>query len=63
MALRVLKIIEPVKALIEDYDGHVHRPTEGALVQRSNIANRVPFFNLSSLKGTASLPLNFDDLP
>ena len=64
MALRVLKIIEPVKALIEEYDGHVHRPTEGELIQRSNVGLPVAFFKLNkSLKGAAILPLNFDDLP
>ena len=60
MALRVLKIIEPVKALLEDYDGYVHQPAEGALIQRSNVDIPVASFGL---KGAAILPLNFDDLP
>ncbi|KAF8350380.1 hypothetical protein F5887DRAFT_298767 [Amanita rubescens] len=64
VALRVLKIIEPVKALSEDYDGYIHQPTEGALIQRSNIGRSVVEFRLNeSLKAAATLPLNFDDLP
>ncbi|KAF8350354.1 hypothetical protein F5887DRAFT_1094627 [Amanita rubescens] len=64
VALHVLKIIEPVKALIEDYDGYLHQPTEGMLVQRSNIGFPVPALRLDqSLKVRTTLPLNFDDLP
>jgi len=64
VALRVLKIIEPVKALSEDYDDYVHQPTEGALIQRSKKGRSVAEFRLNeSLKAAATLPLNFDDLP
>ena len=63
MALRVLKIIEPVKTLLEDYDGYLHHPAEGALIQRSNVKFPVVSFRMNqSLKGAAILPLNFDDL-
>ncbi|KAF8351045.1 hypothetical protein F5887DRAFT_1155265 [Amanita rubescens] len=62
VALRVLKIVEPVKDLIEDYDGHIQRPTEGALIQRSTFT---PVANLNTLllKCAAVLPHNFEDLP
>ncbi|KAF8347401.1 hypothetical protein F5887DRAFT_30134 [Amanita rubescens] len=61
VALRVLKIVEPVKDLIEDYDGYVQRPTEGALIQRSYY---FPAAELrTSLKDAAVLPYNFEDLP
>jgi len=63
VALRVLKIIEPVKTLVEDYDGYLHQPTEGMLIQRSNMAHPVPRLRLQTLKAAATLPLNFDDLP
>ena len=64
VALRVLKIMEPVKALVEDYDGYLHQPTEGVLIQRSNIGYPVSAFGLNrSLKAMATLPFNFDDLP
>ncbi|KAF8350351.1 hypothetical protein F5887DRAFT_1069382 [Amanita rubescens] len=64
LALRVLKIIEPVKVLVEDYGGYLHQPTEGALFQRSNISYPVPAFKSHhSLKALTTLPLNFDDLP
>ncbi|KAF8350353.1 hypothetical protein F5887DRAFT_1125901 [Amanita rubescens] len=64
VALRVLKIIEPVKALVEDYDGYLHQPTEGMLVQRSHVGYPVASLRLDqSLKAAATLPLNFDDLP
>ncbi|KAF8332493.1 hypothetical protein F5887DRAFT_920986 [Amanita rubescens] len=61
LAIRVLKIIEPVKALVENYDGYLHQPTEGVLVQRSNMALPVPARRL--YQAVATLPLNFDDLP
>ncbi len=64
MTLRVLKIIEPVKALVDDYDGYLHQPTEGALIQRSSVRHPVAALSLNlSLKGAKILPLNFDDLP
>ncbi|KAF8350356.1 hypothetical protein F5887DRAFT_297990 [Amanita rubescens] len=64
VALRVLKIIEPVKSLVEDYDGYLHQPTEGMLVQRSHVGHPVAALRLDrSLKAAATLPLNFDDLP
>ncbi len=64
VAVRVLKIIEPVKALVDNYDGHVHQPTEGALIQRSNTRSPFATFGLNqSLKGAVILPVNFDDLP
>jgi len=60
VALRVLKIVEPVKDLIEDYDGHVQRSTEGALIQRSD---RIPVKELkTSMKDAALLPHNLEDL-
>ncbi|KAF8350352.1 hypothetical protein F5887DRAFT_1125899 [Amanita rubescens] len=65
VALCVLKIIEPVKVLVEDYDGYLRQPTEGALFQRSNIGYPVPAFTKphQSLKALTTLPLNLNDLP
>jgi hypothetical protein len=61
VAFRVLKVIEPVKDLLEDYDGHLQRPTEGALIQRSN---SFPVTSLkTSMKSAAVLPDNLEDLP
>ncbi|KAF8347418.1 hypothetical protein F5887DRAFT_1281109 [Amanita rubescens] len=61
VALRVLEIVEPVKDLIKDYDGFVHRPTEGALIQRSKY---IPMTSLkTTMKGAVILPHNFEDLP
>ncbi len=61
-SLRVLKIVEPVKDLIEDYDGYVQRPTEGALMQRSD--SYIPVKDLkTSMKDAALLPHNLEDLP
>jgi hypothetical protein len=60
VALRVLKIVEPVKDLIKDYDGYVQRPSEGVLIQRSKYT---PTLSLkTSMKGAAILPHNFEDL-
>ena len=60
-ALRVLEIVEPVKDLIENYDGYVQRPTRGALIQRSDY---IPVKDLrTSVKGAAILPHDFEDLP
>ncbi|KAF8347399.1 hypothetical protein F5887DRAFT_1072391 [Amanita rubescens] len=58
MGLRVLKIVEPVKDLIKDYDGHVQRPFEGALFLQSRCTPESTLMN-----GAATLPRNFEDLP
>ena len=58
MALRVLKVVEPVQDLIEDYDGYLQRPTEGSLIQRSDsIMTRTKYAAM------AALPYDFEDLP
>lgn len=46
VALRVLEIVEPVHCLIPDYDGHIERPMEGALVRRRG---KVVHINLDHL--------------
>ncbi|KAF8340883.1 hypothetical protein F5887DRAFT_1284186 [Amanita rubescens] len=61
VALRILEIVEPVKILIEDYDGHIQRPTEGALIQQSK---HIPITILkTAMEGAGILPHNFEDLP
>ena len=61
VALRVLKIVEPVKDLIEDYDGYIQRPAEGELIQRTG---SIPMRSLrTSMKDAAVLPHNLEDLP
>ncbi|KAF8347386.1 hypothetical protein F5887DRAFT_1172479 [Amanita rubescens] len=62
VVLRVLKIVEPVKDLIEDYDGHVQRPTEGALIKRIRSTSFPATILKTSVKGLAVLPHNFEDL-
>jgi hypothetical protein len=58
VALRVLKIVEPVRDLIKDYDGYVQRPSEGALFQQSRCIQASALMN-----SAATLPHNFEDLP
>jgi hypothetical protein len=60
-AMRVLKIVNPVKDLIEDYDGYVQRPTEGSLIQR---LGSFPVIDLNiSMKDVAVLSHNLEDIP
>jgi hypothetical protein len=61
VAFRVLKIVEPVKDLVQDYDGYVQRPSEGVLIQRSKCPSA--FSLKTTMKGAAILPYNFGDLP
>ena len=65
--MRVLKIMEPVYDLLEDYDGYIHRPVEGALIQRSqhnsNTLTVVVRDSKSNMKDALMLPINFEDLP
>jgi hypothetical protein len=67
VALRILKIIEPVPDLLKDYDGYIHRPVEGALVQRSQCNFDMPTVVVRDLKANMKdalkLPINFEDLP
>jgi hypothetical protein len=64
--MRVLKIVEPVQDLVEDYDGRICRPKEGELVQRSGFKHpdagvvRKPIGE--SVK-ELNLPVHFEDLP
>jgi hypothetical protein len=57
VAFRVLKVVEPVKDLIEGYDGYIQRPTEGSLIQQSN---SIP---VTRPKRSIVLPHDFEDLP
>lgn len=63
LALRVVKIIEPVQDMLKDYDGYVHRPTEGALVRRSRSTLVTRRIKANRTKDAMMLPLNFEDLP
>ncbi|KAF8350382.1 hypothetical protein F5887DRAFT_1069406 [Amanita rubescens] len=70
VALRIIKIVEPVQDLVKDYDGHVHRPTEGMLVQRSMLGSHTdPLVTITTsldvpmMTHATVLPVNFDDLP
>ncbi|KAF8347384.1 hypothetical protein F5887DRAFT_881885, partial [Amanita rubescens] len=58
VVFRVLKIVEPVKDLIKNYDGYIQRPTEGALIQRRD---SIPAMILK--EDAAILPHNFEDIP
>ena len=61
LAFRVLKIVEPVKDLIEVYDGYLKRPTAGALIQRSRSIAAASL--KTSMKFATVLLHNFEDLP
>ena len=65
LAMRVLKILEPVQDLIEGYDGRIHRPKEGELVQRSGFkhpdAGVVKKLIGESVK-ELNLPVHLEDL-
>ncbi len=70
MALRILKIVEPVQDLVKDYDGRVHRPTEGMLIQRSMLGGShtdplvvTTSLDVAMMTHATVLPVNFDDLP
>lgn len=67
MAMRVLKIIEPVQDLVQDYDGYVHRPKEGAPLERSSVHSGKPTvvvrYLREAMKDALMLPVNFEDLP
>lgn len=63
LALRVVKIIEPVQDMLKDYDGFVHRPTEGALVRRSPLKLVTRRIKAIRTKDALMLPVNFEDLP
>ena len=61
VALRVLKILEPVRDLVKDYDGPLCRPTEGELIQellgdKTAVVTR-------NLSDALTLPINLEDLP
>lgn len=69
MALRILEIVEPVRDLVKDYDGHVHRPTAGMLVQRSMLGSSLAdplvvttSLDVAMMTHATVLPVNFDDL-
>lgn len=57
VALRVLKILEP---LVQDHDDFLCRPTEGELIKRSS---GVVVKRGLSVRDTLTLPMNFEDLP
>ncbi|KAF8350383.1 hypothetical protein F5887DRAFT_1069407 [Amanita rubescens] len=64
VAFRIVKIVEPVQDLVKDYDGHLLRPTEGMLLHRPISPHKVVVRSLDtkSMKDTAMLPINFEDL-
>lgn len=55
LCLRIVKITEPVKCVVPNYDGFVHMPREGALVSRG-LPGPSFFFFLSPF----FFPLSFD---
>ena len=63
LAVRVLKILEPVQDLVEGYKGFIHRPVEGELVQRSHATGVVTRPMAESVKELTSFPVHFEDLP
>jgi len=63
VAIRILKIVEPVQDLIKDYSGPVLRPMEGTLLRRFSLRNTEPVvttrsLNTRRLKATTTLPLD-----
>ena len=67
--MRIIKIVEPVQDLVKDYDGHIRRPTEGMLVQRSMLGTHTDplvvttSLDVAMMTHATVLPVNFDDLP
>jgi hypothetical protein len=43
IALRILKIVTPVKCVIPNYDGHVVQPEEGKLHRRVPLTTKAGF--------------------
>jgi hypothetical protein len=50
--MRIVKIIEPVKRSIPDYDGFIPEPAEGALLPQG-LKSKVWFCNVDSNRPTA----------
>lgn len=48
--IRVLKIIEPVRCLVPDYDGYMEEPKEGALISRHGTAVSIDLENSDAWK-------------
>ena len=68
VALRILKIIEPVQDPVKDYRGPILRPIEGTLLQRRPLRRDITTIvstslNARGMKNAAMLPVNFEDLP
>ena len=64
VALRVLKILDPVQDLAKDYDGFVYRPMEGELIQRHGKSESIVVTrNPSMMKDALTLPMHLEDLP
>ncbi|KAK2464227.1 hypothetical protein APHAL10511_003684 [Amanita phalloides] len=61
VALRILKIVEPVHERVKDYDRFVRPPAQGELIQRGQTPAVVTrSLNTNGMMGIASLP---EDLP
>ena len=63
LALRVLKILEPVQNSDSDYDRFICRPTEGELIQRLSGDKTVVVTRSLNMKDALTLPMNIEDIP
>ena len=63
VALRVLKILEPVQNSDSDYDRFICRPTEGELIQRLSGDKPVVVTRSLNMKDALTLPMNIEDIP
>ena len=61
LALRVLKILEPVQDLVKDVV--LCRPTEGELIQRLSGDKPVVVTRSLNMKDVLALPMNIEDIP
>ena len=61
LALRVLKILEPVQDLVKDVA--LCRPTEGELIQRLSGDKPVVVTRSLNMKDALALPMNIEDIP
>lgn len=63
VAMRVVKILEPVQDMIKGYDGYIHRPIEGELIRRSVSTLVTRRIKAGRAKDASMLPVNLEDLP
>lgn len=66
LAMRILKIVEPVQDLIKDYDGRIRRPVEGELVKisdgRGGTTDVMRHMGVS-MEDALKLPVHLEDVP